>query len=385
MVAGRQCLLNPMADFFKRRSHVVFFVLAALQALFVIPLTTLRVVSGSVITGWPLAAWHTHEMIFGFALAVMGGYFAGKYAPRQTALLIASWILARVVVSIGTASWGVMLAGLYPVLLFIFAGLPVLKAVKTLRNSAFGVILAALALVDLVFLATTSMSLFSPGQPVGRVGLLLIVMMAFAMGGRIAGAATSGAHQALGQKIEGVAQIPLERAGLLLLIALAAALMVGLPDMWISLFSLGIAVVTGLRLWRWQVWKLRDPAVLGLHAGFAWLAVGFVLLALEPLLPGLSLGDVLHALTIGAVGTFTLSVMTRVILQKARLRIVFPPVVLAAIGVINLAAICRIIAFTSDQGVRLLIVAAGAWTLAWVLFLVFALSHLRQGIAIPDG
>lgn len=377
-----------MTDILSRRPHLIFFGLVALLALLIIPLTTLTAlgaVSGSVISGWTLAAWHAHEMIFGFALAVMGGYFAGKYKPRQTALLIASWFLARVVVLTAGGTWTVLLASLYPALLFVFAGLPILKAAKTRRNAAFGYILAALALVDLVFLAASAMDLVSQGQSVGRVGLLLIVMMAFAMGGRITGAATSGAHQALGQKIEGVAHIPLERAGLFLLMALAAALLAGLPDTWVSVFSLGLAIVTGLRLWRWEVWKLRDPAVLCLHVGFAWLAIGFVLLAFEPLLPGLGLADVLHALTIGAVGTFTLSVMTRVILQKARQKIVFPPVILVAIGAINLSAICRIIAFTSEQSVALLVVAAGAWTLAWALFLVFAVSRLLRRAVKPSA
>lgn len=374
-----------MADTFKRRPHLIFFCLAALQALSIIPLTTLWAVGGSVIPGWSLAAWHAHEMIFGFALAVMGGYFAGKYEPRQTALLVTSWVLARVVVLTAGGTGASLFAALYPALLFVFAGMPILKAAKTRRNAAFGYILAALALVDLAFLAATSMGLVSQGQSVGRVGLLLIVMMAFAMGGRLTGAATSGAHQALGQKIEGVAHISLERAGLFLLMGLAAVLLAGLPALWISVLSLGLAGVTGLRLWRWQVWKLRDPAVLCLHVGFAWLAVGFLLLAFEPFLPGLGLGDVLHALTIGAVGTFTLSVMTRVILQKTRKKIIFPSAVLVAIGAVNLAAICRIIVFATGQNVGLLIVAASAWTLAWALFIVFALSHLRHRSATLDG
>lgn len=370
-----------MADILKRCPHIILFGLAALQALVVIPLTTLRVVGGSVNSGWSLGGWHSHEMIFGFALAVMGGYFAGKYTLRQTALLVASWLMARIVVSMTAASWLVVLAGLYPALLFVFAGLPILKAAKTLRNAAFGFILAALALVDLVFLAATSMDLVSQGrsvgQAVGQVALLLIVMMAFAMGGRITGAATSGAHQALGQKIEGVAQIPLERAGLFLLAGLAFAMLTNLPAIWVLVPCLGLAAVTGLRLWRWQIWKLRDPAVLGLHTGFAWLLVGFVLLVLEPLFPDLSRGDVLHALTVGAVGTFTLSVMTRVTLQKARQKIVFPPLILVAISAINLTAISRIVMFSSQHSDQLVVLAAIAWTLAWALFLVFALSHLR--------
>ena len=373
-----------IAETFKQRPHLVFFALAALQAVFIIPLTVFRVVSGplsfvSLGSGWPLATWHAHEMIFGFALGVMGGYFAGKYSPRQAVFLAASWVLARVAVA-GADATGVgiaPLAGLYPVLLFVFAGLPILRAAKTLRNAAFGLILGALAIVDIGLLVGSSMESIVSNLALERLGLLLIVMMSFVMGGRITAAVTSGAHQAMGRKLVNAAQIPLERAGVLLFIGLAILLSGGYPAGWISLFCLGLAAITGARLSRWQFWKLRNPSVLGLHAGFLWLLAGFTLIALQPALPWFGLTDVLHTLAIGALGTFTLTVMTRTILQKARRDISFPPIILFSLGAVNLAAVFRVAAFASGRSDVYLLLAAGAWTVAWVLFLVFLMTTAR--------
>lgn len=368
-----------IAEIFRRRPHLVFFALAALQAVIIIPVTAFRVVSAPLSSAWPLGTWHAHEMIFGFALAVMGGYFAGKYSPRQAVFLAASWILARAAVAGAYETGGGLapFAGLYPALLFVFAGLPILKAAKTLRNATFGIILGALALVDIGLLVGFSSQSIVSNPALGRMGLLLIVMMSFAMGGRITAAATSGAHQAMGRKLVKAAQIPLERAGLLLLIGLAVLLSGDFPAAWISLLSLSLAAITGARLWRWQFWKLRDASVLGLHAGFLWLIVGFTLIGVQPILPGLSVTDALHGLAIGAVGTFTLTVMTRVILQKARRDISFPSIMVLSVGAANLAALFRVVAFTSDRSDVYLILAAGAWTLAWSLFLVFLMTSAK--------
>lgn len=365
-----------IAETFKRRPHLVFFALAALQAVIIIPLTVLRVVSGSLSSAWPLATWHAHEMIFGFALGVMGGYFAGKYSTRQAVFLAASWMLARVAIAGADGMWiGLApLASLYPVLLFVFAGLPILKAAKTLRNATFGFILGGIAIVDMGLLVGSFSECIISNPALGRMGLLLIVMMSFVMGGRITAAATSGAHQAMGRKLVNAAQIPLERAGVLLFIGLAILLLGGFPAGWVSLFCLGLAAITGARLLHWQFWKLRNPSVLGLHGGFLWLLAGFTFIALQPALPWLGLTEVLHALAIGALGTFTLTVMTRTILQKARRDISFPPIILFSLGAVNLAAVFRVAAFASGRSDVYLVLAAGAWTVAWGLFLVFLMT-----------
>ncbi|MEJ6655217.1 MAG: NnrS family protein, partial [Pseudomonas sp.] len=58
----------------KRPAFLLFFPLAALLAAGVVPLSVWAVLAGS---GWPpglLSSGHGHELIFGFALALIAGY-----------------------------------------------------------------------------------------------------------------------------------------------------------------------------------------------------------------------------------------------------------------------------------------------------------------------
>ena len=68
----------------------------------------------------------------------------------------------------------------------------------------------------------------------------------------------------------------------------------------------------GLRMSRWQWHRTtREPLLLILHVGYGWLVIGLVLLGLNGLLNVLPTTAALHALTVGAIGTMTLAVMTR--------------------------------------------------------------------------
>jgi NnrS protein len=76
--------------------------------------------------------------------------------------------------------------------------------------------------------------------------------------------------------------------------------------------ELAAGLAVGLRLARWRgQTTLREPLLWILHLGYGWLALGFILLAINGLVPLLPSTTALHALTTGAIGTMTLAVMTR--------------------------------------------------------------------------
>src|SRR5262249_60414374 len=78
---------------------------------------------------------------------------------------------------------------------------------------------------------------------------------------------------------------------------------------WLEIAA-GIAL--GARLSRWRGLATRaEPLLLVLHVGYGWLAVGLVLLGLNGFHPLVPASVAMHALTVGAVGTMTLAVMTR--------------------------------------------------------------------------
>src|SRR6185503_7096999 len=66
------------------------------------------------------------------------------------------------------------------------------------------------------------------------------------------------------------------------------------------------------RLSRWKgLSAAREPLVFVLHMGYAWLALGLLFLGLNGFAGWVAQGAPLHALTVGAIGTMTLAVMTR--------------------------------------------------------------------------
>jgi uncharacterized protein involved in response to NO len=125
---------------------------------------------------------------------------------------------------------------------------------------------------------------------------------------------------------------------------------------------------------------LVEPLVWSLHAGYAWLGVGLILLGASVLFPELiprSAG--IHAPTAGAAGVMTLAMMTRATLgHTGRARIADGATTALYAGA-NLAAVLRVAApFAGQAQVTLLVLAGLAWTLTFAGFaLVYGPMLLR--------
>ena len=108
------------------------------------------------------------------------------------------------------------------------------------------------------------------------------------------------------------------------------------------------------------------------HVGYAWLALGLLLLGLSGLIETLPAPAVLHALTVGAVGTMTLAVMTRASLGNTGRPLSAGPVTKAVYGLITAAALLRILSPLAGAQIELVLWLAGiAWSCAFGLFAVF--------------
>ena len=96
-----------------------FYLLAAAFAAIALPLWV-AVFCGWIdwSTGLSPALWHAHEMVYGFALAVISGFlftaaktWTGLATPTDRALVlrVACWIAARIAFAAGAVDWGVAL------------------------------------------------------------------------------------------------------------------------------------------------------------------------------------------------------------------------------------------------------------------------------------
>jgi len=361
-----------------------FFPAAALYAALILPYSVLALLGLlPALPGLATSAGHAHEMLFGFALAVIAGYLLGPQPLRFTLALLGCWALARLGFLLGPGSWlalasaGAFAAGLAWKVLPRFLG-----AAKKWRNQTVAPVVAGLGLLS---------AIASGGFAAGfdrlmlEEALLLVAILMFFMGGRIIAPAIAGYAQSRGWRLDARVQPAIEGAVLILLgLALLLNLLPWpLTQQLTGAVLVAAALLTAIRLLRWQPWRCARPDLLTLLLGYAWLAIGLLLLGLGTLLPALPLNATLHTLTVGALGSLTFAVMARTrLLYRFRDPAAQPWIQPVAL-LISLAALARVLPGLLNQPQQdWLLLASGCWSLA---FLALALLLWRCREAHADS
>lgn len=360
-----------------------FFLGAALWAVLAMLLWI-----GSLAGSWQLApgygalAWHAHEMLFGYASAVVAGFLLTA-VPNWTgrlpvtgwrlALLFSLWCLARIAF-VATGATGVL-----PAVLIDSAFLPCLLVVmareivagRNWRNLAPLILVGLLGAANIGFHAEV---LIAGAPDVSmRVGVGALIGLIMLVGGRITPSFT---HSWLLRTGSPRLPAPFGRVDKVTLIisGVALVLWIAAPTMLATgILFLAAAAAQAGRLWRWGgIHARREPLVLILHLGYGFVPLGFLLGAVSILLPESLAGTApLHAWTVGAIGLMTLGVMTRATRGHTGRELKASPITVAIYSAMIAAALLRIGAGGLPQAYMLLIAAAGAaWTAAFALFLL---------------
>ena len=362
-----------------------FFLAAALWAALGVPLW-LAAYGGGLVLPTRLApwVWHAHEMIFGFAAASVAG-FLSTAIPNWTgrlplqgpplAMLVLLWALGRigVLISAEIGAPAAAVADLSFPLAFLAVVAREILAGENWRNlpvvGALSLLFAGNALVHL-----DALGIADTAELGNRVGIATLLMLISLVGGRIIPSFT---HNWLAKSRAGVGPpASQQRFDLAVLVGTAVALAVwaGAPEAtatsWV-LAAAGIAVA--LRLSRWRGLRAaREPLLLILHTGYAWLALGLLLLGLNGVFQIVQQAAALHALTVGAIGTMTLAVMTRASLGHTGRPLSAGPITKAVYILITVAAVLRILSPLAGEWADIALWLAGAsWTGAFGLFAIF--------------
>ncbi len=371
-----------------------FYLAAAAFAALAIPLWV-AVVLGQVTLPTTMAPllWHAHEMLFGFAAAVIVGFlltagkaWTGLATPRGATLagLAGLWLAARVAALVAPYP---VYAALDVLLLPLVAGLlaTVLLRARNHRNLPLPGILLLLATANAIFHLAALGVVDLPPMSALHGALAAIVMIECLIGGRVIPSFTLSATPGLRSRVQAKLELPT-----LLCTALGLASWVFAPPGPLTAVLLGGAAVLQLhRLWTWQSFATRGrPILLVLHVAYAWIPIGLSLLALSALgVLGASAG--VHALAVGATGGLVIGMITRTArghtgrpLQVSRLEV-------AAYALVLAAALLRVLVpLIAPQGVYgpTLIAAAIAWSGAFVLYLwVFTPWLLATRLDGKDG
>jgi uncharacterized protein involved in response to NO len=292
-----------------------FYLLASLFASLSIALWALQFsgLLGVTYLGGPV--WHAHEMLFGFALAVIVGFlytagrnWTGRATPTGAALamLAAWWLLGRVLV-LTPWGWPAALVNIsFPLAAAVGLAIPLVRA-RNRRNYFFIGLLLALAVACAVVHLHQLGIVRAPAAVGMQLGLDVVLFIVSVMAGRVVPMFTqNGVPGAAPRRHPAV-----ERASLGLVLALAAADALGVPAAGVASVAAAGALAHAARWALWQPWATRKvPLVWVLHLAYLWVPIHLALRAAAEwgaIAPSLAT----HALTVGAIGGLILGMMSR--------------------------------------------------------------------------
>jgi uncharacterized protein involved in response to NO len=340
------------------------------------------------------AAWHAHEMLFGYTSAALAGFlltaipnWTGRLPVSGMPLLVlfSLWCLGRATLLfpelLGNGLSFAVDALFLPALLVICS-----REIITGRKWKDLKILAGLAALSLANIAFhvcnyTGVGIEAPSRLAIGAYLTLIMIV----GGRILPSFT---RNWLAKRGETRLPAPYDRFDAVTILVGVGAL--GLWWLWpeeavTGAATLVAAALHAIRLCRWRGWQTPAEGLLAiLHVAYGFVVLGFLAIAATAfgLLDMLSS---LHVLTVGAIGTMTLAVMSRATRGHTGLELHASALTVMSYVAMVLAGLLRpLAAFLPEQSSTLVAAAGLCWTLAFALYLLeYAPPLLRKRRELP--
>jgi uncharacterized protein involved in response to NO len=339
--------------------------------------------------------WHVHELLYGYLPAIVAGFlltavpnWTGRLPVTGGPLLalVAVWVVGRLAIamSLRLGAWltAVLDLAFLAVLIAVIARELVAGANK--RN------LPVLLLVSLLFAgnAVFHLELARHGSAVlgTRLGIAAILLLLMLIGGRIVPSFTRNwlAKRGPGRlpaSIDLFDGFAIAFAGLALLSWLASPMT---PITAIACLAAGLLHLARLARWAGDR-TLAEPLVTILHIGYAFVPLGFLLVAAAYAVPAaVQPIAAVHAWTAGGIGTMTLAVMTRASLGHSGRPLAADRWTSTIYVLVVGAALARVAAGTSLGFPALQHLAATLWVLAFATFAIAywpALTHPRASVA----
>ncbi len=326
-------------------------------------------------------SWHIHEMIFGFVLAAVAGFlltaipnWTGR-KPVSGALLgslVGLWLLARIdaIVCAWIAPWlAIAIDMAFPLALAAVVAREILAAHN---RSNYPIIAPVVVIAAANLLMDLSLEGYGVLGGYGwRLALVAILILVSVLGGRIVPAFTR--NWLVNRRKEGLpaATNMIDRVSLGVL---HTALMIWVFRPTGTVTGLALLAGAGLNLWRLLRWRgiatRAEPLLLILHIGYGWLVLGVAALGVANFDPAFPLSAAIHSLTVGAIGTMILAVMTRVTRGHTGRELTADVATRVIYGLVILAAAARVAAALNGDARALLIASAALWIGAFGLFVV---------------
>ncbi len=330
--------------------------------------------------------WHSHEMLFGYAVAVIAGFLLtavrnwtgiDTVTGKPLAMLAGLWLLARIL------AWIPILPG-WLIALVDLAFLPLLLAALFLPlwRGANRVNRIFVGFIALMF----GCNLLVHGDALGwwngmawrgtqgMIDAILLIMIFVA--GRVvpffAERAIAGATT--------VTRKWVETAGYVLLGCVILAHLLDLPLSLAGALLVALGVVQGIRLFGWHAAGIRGiPILWVLYAGYIWLVCGLLMLGFSHL-GWLARSPAIHMLTVGAIGVTTFGMMARVAIGHTGRQMIAAKSTVIGFWLLNIAVVIRAILplLIPEWWWIFALIAGVLWTVAFGMFLYVYLPILLR-------
>lgn len=323
--------------------------------------------------------WHAHEMLYGFAFAVIAGFLLTAVKNwtgiqtlhgRPLSGLAACWVIARGVMLIAPSKvlWAALFDLLFNVWLIAAVAQPIIK-VKQWRQLGVLSKIILLTAGNIAFY-TQALGWTTQGAHAALwIGLLLNVSLIMVISRRIL---PMFIERGVKEQVTLKNSILIDRLLMVSLTALLINILTINAETLNVVLGLTISLSAGFRLWRWHtpgIWQV--PLLWSFYCGLWLINLGFLLYALSFTMPGISVILAIHCWAIGGIGVITLAMMARVSLGHTGRNIhTPPPSVIWIFGLVILATLSRVLLpIVLPEFYRLsVMLAASGWIAAFGLF-----------------
>ncbi|WP_208979593.1 NnrS family protein [Pseudovibrio axinellae] len=298
-----------------------FYIAGAAYAAISVPLWVASVVGLIEING-PLEGvlWHSHELIFGFAVAILIGFlytavqnWTGQKTPTGPALvgLLALWLSARVFLFVGGGGLGQILDLLFLPLAALGIAIPLFKTRNTRNYFTVGLLLV-LALANALFHAVALDIITLDPADIFLWAVDVFAIFITIIGGRIIPLFT---NNALGVKRAQRKQRLEDVLGAGMVVLLLSDIYFGMSYEAATLRAAGLLVLAGLHIVKIGLWRPQitwgKPMLWILPVSYAWLPIALLLRAGALLDAPWDQVLAVHAITVGSIAGMMLAMMTR--------------------------------------------------------------------------
>jgi uncharacterized protein involved in response to NO len=322
------------------------------------------------------SAYHAHEMLFGYAIAVIVGFLltaVRNWTQRETpaggvlAAIALLWVAGRVLMLMPYPLAAGIVNALFPLAGALAIAVP-LFASGNKRNYFFVALLAGAAVAVFLFHLSSMGSIALPARASLQAGLDIVLFVVAVVAGRVVPMFTNNGVPGAGASRKKW----LETAALAAILAVLALDVARVGGVVLAAVAVVAAALHLGRLWLWHPWRtLRTPLVWVLHAAYAWIPIHLALRAAAEM-GWIAAPLATHALTIGVIGGMTIGMMTRTARGHTGRPLVADTAEVIAYSLVQLAAIVRVLLPLAVPVAYLaaVVVSGVLWSLAFAIYFV---------------